>query len=101
MSGQNARERAALGFQQCIQNSGWSELGGTESYMNLDELAYLLSKVPFLTPRPVRIACVGAGLSGLALAHAVETGKLKSVDLTIYEKNADIGGTWYENRYPG
>lgn len=21
--------------------------------------------------------------------------------LDIYEKNPDIGGTWYENRYPG
>jgi len=23
------------------------------------------------------------------------------LDLTIYEKNADIGGTWLENKYPG
>jgi cation diffusion facilitator CzcD-associated flavoprotein CzcO len=23
------------------------------------------------------------------------------VELVIYEKNADIGGTWLENRYPG
>lgn len=23
------------------------------------------------------------------------------VDLAIYEKNADVGGTWFENRYPG
>lgn len=23
------------------------------------------------------------------------------VDLTIYEKNQDVGGTWLENRYPG
>jgi cation diffusion facilitator CzcD-associated flavoprotein CzcO len=23
------------------------------------------------------------------------------MDLTIYEKNADVGGTWLENRYPG
>jgi cation diffusion facilitator CzcD-associated flavoprotein CzcO len=25
----------------------------------------------------------------------------KNVDLAIYEKNAEIGGTWLENRYPG
>ena len=25
----------------------------------------------------------------------------KRVDLQIYEKNADVGGTWLENRYPG
>lgn len=23
------------------------------------------------------------------------------VDLAIYEKNSDVGGTWFENRYPG
>ncbi|ODM22506.1 hypothetical protein SI65_00094 [Aspergillus cristatus] len=23
------------------------------------------------------------------------------VDLAIYEKNADAGGTWFENHYPG
>ncbi len=26
---------------------------------------------------------------------------LKNVDHVMYEKNADIGGTWLENRYPG
>lgn len=25
----------------------------------------------------------------------------RSVEHVIYEKNPDIGGTWYENRYPG
>lgn len=70
MSGQSA-----LAIQQCVQNSGWPELRGTESYMNLDELAYLLTKDPFLISRPVCIACAGAGLCGLALSYAVETGK--------------------------
>jgi hypothetical protein len=23
------------------------------------------------------------------------------IDLTIYDKNEDVGGTWLENRYPG
>jgi cation diffusion facilitator CzcD-associated flavoprotein CzcO len=26
---------------------------------------------------------------------------LQNVEHVIYEKNADIGGTWLENRYPG
>jgi cation diffusion facilitator CzcD-associated flavoprotein CzcO len=25
----------------------------------------------------------------------------ENVELVVYEKNAEIGGTWYENRYPG
>jgi cation diffusion facilitator CzcD-associated flavoprotein CzcO len=23
------------------------------------------------------------------------------VDIRIFEKNSDLGGTWFENRYPG
>ena len=28
------------------------------------------------------------------------TQKIPNLDLTIYEKEDDIGGTWYVNRYP-
>ena len=40
---------------------------------------------------------IGAGMSGLGIAA-----KLKSAGLrfTILEKNSQVGGTWYENRYP-
>jgi cation diffusion facilitator CzcD-associated flavoprotein CzcO len=27
--------------------------------------------------------------------------KIRNLKLTVYEKNADVGGTWFENRYPG
>ncbi|KAF2999664.1 hypothetical protein E8E13_000900 [Curvularia kusanoi] len=27
--------------------------------------------------------------------------KVQNLELVIYEKNPDVGGTWYENRYPG
>src|SRR5579859_7212938 len=52
--------------------------------------------------RPVRIVIVGAGLTGIAAVHKLDT-KFKDLDITyqIYEKNHDVGGTWLENRYPG
>lgn len=58
---------------------------------------------PVLTKRKLRIVCVGAGFGGLTLAHKIqhETKSEDWLDLQIYEKNADIGGTWYENTYPG
>lgn len=73
----------------------------TEGYKLKDELAYQISRLPLGTSRPLKVVCVGAGFSGLALAHEVETGQLENVHLTVYEKNAAVGGTWYENRYPG
>ena len=41
---------------------------------------------------------IGAGYSGLAMC-----GKLKQagIPFVCIEKNADVGGTWFENTYPG
>ncbi|CAG1978388.1 unnamed protein product [Fusarium graminearum] len=63
----------------------------------------LLEQPAFTRTRKMRVVCIGAGFGGLLVAHKVQH-ELKledEVDLTIYEKNADIGGTWYENTYPG
>ncbi len=46
----------------------------------------------------VEVLIVGAGLSGLALGYKLA--KL-GVTYTIVERNPEVGGTWYENRYPG
>ena len=68
-------------------------VAGTAAYKNIDELAYQLSKVPYRTARPIKIIIAGAGISGLSFAHEIETGeKIKSANLTIYEKNAGVGG---------
>ena len=44
------------------------------------------------------ILIVGAGVCAIALA--VTLGHL-GIPYTIVEKNAELGGTWYVNRYPG
>jgi NADPH-dependent 2,4-dienoyl-CoA reductase/sulfur reductase-like enzyme len=54
------------------------------------------------TPRRLRVVCVGAGFSGLIMAYKLKHERpLSFVDFTIYEKNPEVGGTWYENVYPG
>lgn len=50
--------------------------------------------------RPLRIVCIGAGISGILTAIRFPQ-RLKNIELVIYEKNPEVGGTWYENRYPG
>lgn len=50
--------------------------------------------------RPLRVIVIGAGFSGINCGIRIPQ-RLKNVDLAIYEKNSDIGGTWFENRYPG
>jgi len=46
----------------------------------------------------LRVVIVGAGMSGLLAAIRL---KQAGVDFTVIEKNADVGGTWLENVYPG
>src|SRR5690606_33350316 len=48
--------------------------------------------------RQLRVAIVGAGMSGLLAAHRL--GQV-GCEVTILEKDDDLGGTWYENTYPG
>jgi cation diffusion facilitator CzcD-associated flavoprotein CzcO len=50
--------------------------------------------------RPLRVICIGAGISGIITAIRFPQ-RIPNLDLQIYEKNADISGTWYENKYPG
>ncbi|MGA1068650.1 MAG: flavin-containing monooxygenase, partial [Burkholderiaceae bacterium] len=45
-----------------------------------------------------RVAVIGAGVSGIAAGYRLQQTQL---DFTIFEKNEDVGGVWWENRYPG
>lgn len=46
-------------------------------------------------PTRLRVACVGAGASGLCLAYKMERMLEKgSYNLTLFEKNPQFGGTW-------
>lgn len=44
----------------------------------------------------IKVICIGAGATGLYLAYKMER-RMKDFDLTVYEKNDDIGGTWLES----
>lgn len=58
--------------------------------------------------KKLRVVCVGAGMSGLYMAHKLQVENRATtdydngwVDFQIYEKNPSVGGTWFENTYPG
>ena len=50
--------------------------------------------------RPMKVVVIGAGISGI-LAAIRFTQRIPNLDLVVYDKNPEVGGTWYENRYPG
>ena len=51
--------------------------------------------------RPLKVICIGAGYSGILTAIRLPQ-RIPNLELAVYEKNEDIGGTWFENRllYP-
>ncbi|CEL08173.1 hypothetical protein ASPCAL11325 [Aspergillus calidoustus] len=62
--------------------------------------AFQLEEHPIDQVRPIKVGVIGAGLSGIT-AGVLLPAKLPGLDLRIYDKNADVGGTWFENTYPG
>ena len=47
---------------------------------------------------PFSVAIIGAGMSGVLAAIRL---KQAGVPFVVLEKNDDVGGTWFENTYPG
>ncbi len=56
------------------------------------------SALPTTSSRSQHVLIVGAGVCAIALGVAL--GHL-GIPYTIVEKNAELGGTWWINRYPG
>ena len=49
-------------------------------------------------PAGFKVLVIGGGMTGIAAGVKLEEA---GYDYTIIEKNDELGGTWYENRYPG
>lgn len=62
-----------------------------------NERGYRIKEQLFGAVRPLRVVSLGAGVGGICLAKYLPD-QLKNVSLTVYDKNPEVGGTWYENR---
>lgn len=76
-------------------------MGSISNSMTSEDFSHpLISERAIDEPRPLRVIYIGAGASGICAA--IQFPKfVPKLDLAIYDKNPDVGGTWYENRYPG
>lgn len=73
-------------------------MSGVDS--DADRPSFSLKDEPIENQRALKVRVIGAGLSGVYLGIRIPQ-RLRNVDLKIYDKNAGVGGTWWENRYPG
>ncbi len=49
-------------------------------------------------PEDYRVLVIGAGMSGILAAIRLQQA---GIDYLMVDKNPELGGTWYENTYPG
>ncbi len=63
-----------------------------------DRRAPTWTKSDVAPDRDFRVAIIGAGMSGIVAAHRLAQAGIRFV---IFEKNSEVGGTWWENTYPG
>lgn len=49
--------------------------------------------------RPLKVAIIGSGFGGLGMAYSLKQAGIDHI--AMFEKAADLGGTWRENTYPG
>lgn len=62
--------------------------------------SFKIKDTPIENLRPLKVIVIGAGYSGIYCGIRIPE-RLKNVELAIYEKNAGVGGAWWENRYLG
>lgn len=94
-------------FAFCVRSLLYNQSVKLSRQSNMGSLGYkvpdgkysnkLISERAFDQPRPLKVIYIGAGISGIC-ASIMFPKYVPTVDLVVYEKNADVGGTWFENR---
>jgi hypothetical protein len=70
---------------------------GAETEAESNGETYTVLEEPLGTPRQLRVITIGAGAAGLNMARHIQL-QMENVEHIIYEKNPEVGGTWYENK---
>lgn len=68
------------------------------SWPSVNEKGYRIKEELYGTEHPLRVVAVGAGASGINLAKFLPD-NVNNLTLKIFDKNPEVGGTWYENTY--
>ncbi len=68
------------------------------SWPKVNEHGYKIREEPLGTKRPMRVIVLGAGASGINFCKIAED-MLENVEVVCYEKDNEVGGTWFENVY--
>jgi|TARA_R110002003_G_scaffold112_12_gene9637 hypothetical protein len=85
-------------------NGGHVNGNTTNGYHDTISDPFKLASEYAYTPRRLKVFTIGAGFSGLLMAHKFQhrfPEMQDIVDHTIFEAHHEVGGTWLVNNYPG
>ncbi len=68
------------------------------AWLGLDQDMRIEQKDRFNVPEGFKAVIIGTGVAGLCAAIRLQGA---GIPYTVIEKNDEVGGTWYENHYPG
>jgi cation diffusion facilitator CzcD-associated flavoprotein CzcO len=69
----------------------------TNGHSHSIDPAEIYTKNPiYQVHRKLKVVVIGAGASGLLLAYKLQR-HFDDLDLTLFEKNPEVSGTWFEN----
>jgi len=68
------------------------------AWLGLDREFRIDQRDEYRVPENFHVVIIGAGVAGLCASIRLRGA---GIPHTVIEKNAEVGGTWYENRYPG
>lgn len=75
-------------------------LASANTHVSTEKPPYVVNEKPLGTAKHVRIVGIGAGAGGINMIRTLRK-HLTDYEHVFYEKNDKVGGTWFENRYPG
>ncbi len=84
-----------LGVGEAIPASYGPMIG---AWLGLDDDMVIDQKGRFKVPEDFKVVIIGTGVAGLCAAIRLQGA---GIPFTVIEKNDEVGGTWYENHYPG
>ncbi|RZT39127.1 flavin-containing monooxygenase [Cupriavidus agavae] len=68
------------------------------AWLGLDPAFRIDQADAYRVPAGFHVVVIGAGVAGLCASIRLQGA---GIPHTVIEKNGEVGGTWYENRYPG
>ncbi|KAK1659954.1 hypothetical protein BDP55DRAFT_732822 [Colletotrichum godetiae] len=97
----NGSSSPAEALHSSNETSSHAHTNGTSNAVNGNHLNQITDDTSVKDRQRLRVTIIGAGVSGISMAYKLQKHLKDYVEIQILEKSPELGGTWFENKYPG